>query len=129
MKLKNDSFVIYDELCTLNEYIKTERNNRYQAGATKTSQTLICWKYARDSNLKLNGLFDLEINWFVKDYRTDSDNIFFAVKFILDGIVKAGVLPGDSRRYVRNIYHNIFNQKPSKIEVIFKKVIDLKVKK
>ena len=32
--------------------------------------------------------------------RRDVDNIAFAHKFILDGLVSAGVLEGDSRKYV-----------------------------
>ncbi len=35
--------------------------------------------------------------------RTSGGNIRFALKFILDGLVEAGVLPNDSWRYVGDI--------------------------
>lgn len=38
--------------------------------------------------------------WTVKDRRKDKDNIAFAKKFILDGLVEAGILPNDGWEYV-----------------------------
>ena len=38
--------------------------------------------------------------WYERDRRRDWDNVVFAKKFILDGLVKAGVLPDDSQSWV-----------------------------
>ena len=38
--------------------------------------------------------------WVEPNRRRDIDNIAFAHKFILDGLVDAGVLKGDSQKYV-----------------------------
>ncbi|MBE0626611.1 MAG: hypothetical protein IH606_17560 [Burkholderiales bacterium] len=43
--------------------------------------------------------------WYSKDARIDTDNVAFAVKFIHDGLVEAGVLDGDGRRHVARFGH------------------------
>lgn len=39
--------------------------------------------------------------------RRDADNIQSAQKFILDAMVKCGVIKNDSRKYISQIYHHI----------------------
>lgn len=43
----------------------------------------------------------LNIEWHEKTKRRDADNIASAKKFILDALVKNGVLENDSRKYVK----------------------------
>ncbi len=38
--------------------------------------------------------------WYEEDKRRDIDNIAFAKKFILDALVKTGILPDDSRKWL-----------------------------
>ena len=45
----------------------------------------------------------LKIAWYEPDNRRDVDNITFAVKFILDELVSAGIIKDDSRKYVSAI--------------------------
>ena len=47
----------------------------------------------------------IEIKWIERDKRRDLDNVSFAIKFILDGIVEAGKLPNDTREFVTGINH------------------------
>jgi Holliday junction resolvase RusA-like endonuclease len=47
----------------------------------------------------------LIITWYEPDQRRDPDNIMAGQKFILDGLVAAGVIQNDSQRYVRGITH------------------------
>ena len=99
----------YDiKLPTLNEYINAERRNRFVAAKIKKDATntvkLLTMAQTRQ---KLHGMYDLELIWTAVNKRTDADNIYFGVKFILDGIVESGVLVSDSRKHVRNISHKI----------------------
>lgn len=41
-----------------------------------------------------------KFTWFTKNERMDCDNISFAKKYILDGLVLAEIIPNDSRKYV-----------------------------
>ena len=54
-----------------------------------------------------NIVYDIELLWETVNNRIDPDNIYFAVKFILDGVVKAGILKSDGRKNIRNIYNKI----------------------
>lgn len=47
----------------------------------------------------------LEILWVEQNKRRDPDNITAGVKFILDGLVASGILPGDGWSHVTGISH------------------------
>ena len=93
----------------LNEYINAERRNRFIASKIKkdeteavVSQTL---KHAgKVTEFPVNIIF----TWHVVPKRgkyPDPDNVSFAQKFVLDGLVKAGVLPDDTREYIESLMH------------------------
>ena len=42
----------------------------------------------------------MRTTFYEPDMRRDADNVGFARKFVLDGLVAAGVIKDDSRRYV-----------------------------
>ncbi len=94
---------ILGELCDLNTYINAERRNRFIASKIKKEQTELVYYLTKGKKLPLGVEFPLiiEITWFVKDLRKDADNIVFGKKFIGDGLVLAGVIPDDSRKYIR----------------------------
>lgn len=117
-----NSFNIPCEICNLNEYIKAERSNRFIAANIKKKTTQTCCLFAKSLNLDLNAQYDIVVNWWTKNKKIDSDNVFFGVKFILDGVVDAGKLLGDGYKQIRHIHHNRFIG-DSKIEVIFNKVL------
>ncbi|HFD6922280.1 TPA: hypothetical protein ACF3PP_000089 [Enterococcus faecium] len=96
--------LIEGELTALNEFINAERRNRFIAAKIKKGETGYCRDVAEKSELKLQETdfpCALIITWYVKNKRKDADNIAFAKKFILDGLVEAGVLPNDNRKYVQ----------------------------
>jgi len=109
--MSNVSFRIEGSLTSLNDYISAERTNKFMAAGIKKKETHKVWAYAENAKRQFkpnpNGLYDLFIRWYEKDNRKDSDNVFSSVKFILDGIVKAGIINGDGRKYIRNIHHYI----------------------
>lgn len=49
---------------------------------------------------------DLDITWICKDKRKDKDNIAAGIKFILDGLVVAGVIADDGWKQVNSFKHN-----------------------
>lgn len=51
---------------------------------------------------------DITCNWFMKDKRKDPDNVSAGIKFILDGVVKAGLLEDDRYKHIASIKHNFF---------------------
>lgn len=102
----NTSFV------DLNEYINAERMNRYKAASIKKEQTNKVHFLAIEQKFKLEpGSYDVRFLWHKPNNRKDHDNISFSKKFILDGLVSAGVLPGDSPRYIRNFKDEFFIDK------------------
>lgn len=108
----NQSFRIDGELTDLNTYIDVERGNKYAAANLKKSETYRCQLAARKLE-KIQKPVGLTLYWFTKDLRKDPDNVSFAQKFILDGMVNAGVLPKDSRKWVLSLHHEFGrNNKP-----------------
>ena len=60
----------------------------------------------------------LIITWYEPDRRRDPDNIMAGQKFILDGMVQAGVIPDDSQKYILGIYHRFkVDRKNPRVEV------------
>lgn len=45
----------------------------------------------------------LEIKWYEKNKRRDPDNVFSAIKYILDSLVEVGVFPNDGQKQVEGI--------------------------
>ena len=95
-------FTIQGKLISLNEYINTERTNRYAAAKLKKDQQeLIGWAIKQ---YKLTPITKypviLNITWYEKNNRRDTDNIVFAKKFLMDSLVNQGILTDDSRKYV-----------------------------
>lgn len=85
------------QLTSLNKYINAERTNRFAAAKIKQNETeLVHWKCIEQKAPKLKKLQSLEFIWKTKDRRQDKDNICFSKKFILDGMVKAGVIQNDT---------------------------------
>lgn len=84
---------------SLNDYINAERTNRYMAAKIKKSETQI----AADAFKGLQPILvpcSVRFTWVVTNKRRDLDNIAFAKKYILDGAVNAGYIPGDNMKYI-----------------------------
>ncbi|EOH43285.1 RusA family crossover junction endodeoxyribonuclease [Enterococcus faecium] len=115
--------LIEGELTALNEYINAERRNRHIAAKIKKDETGYCQDVAEKIDLKLQETdfpCALIITWYVKNKRKDADNIAFAKKFILDGLVEAGVLPNDNRKYVQGFMDIVKEDKErQRIEITF----------
>lgn len=97
------SFEIDRKLPSLNEYIYTNRVNRY-AGAKmkKDQQSYIRGAiYEQLGRLRIEKPVIIHFTWVEMNKRRDLDNIRFGAKFILDALVECHVLENDSSRYVK----------------------------
>lgn len=53
----------------------------------------------------------VRFEWHERTKKRDADNIASAKKFVLDALVKSGVLEDDSRKYVKGFYDKIVDDK------------------
>lgn len=117
-----NSFEIHGKLPSLNEVINANRTNRY-AGAKLKRNIEILISAAISAAIKNGSLRPIEqsciicIQWYEATRRRDADNIQSSQKFILDALVKCGILKNDSRKYVTQIYHEIVDGNENKIVV------------
>lgn len=80
----------------LNTYINTERGNRYAAAKIKKEETyLVAWLCKEQKLKPITKKVGINFWWHVKG-RKDPDNVCFAKKFLIDGLVSAGILKNDS---------------------------------
>ena len=86
---------------SLNDYIAAERRNRHIAAKMKRDETKRVADIAANLDMPtFEKPVHVYFSWVEPNRRRDIDNIAFAHKFILDGLVDAGVLKGDSQKYV-----------------------------
>lgn len=61
----------------------------------------------------------IEFNWYCANKKQDPDNIAFQQKFILDGMVKAGLIENDGWKQIRKLAHNFEVDKNNpRVEII-----------
>lgn len=85
---------------TQNQYINAERTNRYIAAKIKKDCTnLVAWQVKKEN--KITKPVAIHFVWEWENMRPDPDNIAFMKKFVLDGLVKGGVLENDTFKYVK----------------------------
>jgi len=100
---------------SLNEYIDAERSNRYKAAKIKEQQTNSVYYLTRSQKFRIEQKkYDIIFTWFMPNERKDHDNICFAKKFVLDGIIKAGVLPNDNGKYIGDFQDKFIIEKSRK---------------
>ena len=107
---------------SLNEWVRANRSNKYLGAKFKKEvEEVISWSIrqalASKTLHKPNGAVILNIEWHEATKRRDADNIASAKKFILDALVKTGVLEDDSRKYVKGFYDRIIDDKKDYVVV------------
>jgi len=87
---------------SLNDYIKAERTHRILASAMKKEFTETVMIEAQIQKIKKVGEkpVTIDFEWIEPNAKRDLDNISYAKKFILDGLVSRGILVNDTRKYV-----------------------------
>lgn len=89
---------------SLNDYIDEHRKHRMAGANMKkqyTDEVARVLEYMRVEKIKAPVTISFE--WHEKNSRRDPDNVIFAKKFILDGMVQAGVIVNDTQRYILGI--------------------------
>ena len=82
---------------SLNEYIRIERGNKYEAARIKKTETeRVAWLCKSQKIKPVTDKVYITFVWVVKNRKKDPDNIAFAKKFILDGLVMAKVIKQDN---------------------------------
>lgn len=109
-----NEFIIHGKLPTMNEVISANRQNKYVgAKLKKDAEYMICCDIMRALGLGELKIAEnpvaVLIDYYQSNRRTDVDNIQSSTKFILDAMKKCRVIKDDSQRYVRQIYHRIFD--------------------
>ena len=104
--------VIRGELTDLNTYISAERSNRFMGAKIKKENTeMVIAQMMQTDNRKQEKIDKpcrINIRWYTRNERKDADNISFSKKFILDGLVKSGILKDDTRKWIRGFTDDFF---------------------
>jgi len=87
---------------SLNEYINAERTNKYIASKIKKEETEVARLHFLGKE-KIKKRVDMTFIWHLHNKKKDPDNIAFAKKFILDGMVKSGVLENDTLKWIKSL--------------------------
>ena len=83
----------------------------------------VAWGCAGVPKGQLKMPVDITCTWITKDLRKDPDNVSAGVKFILDGLVQAGILPDDRRKQIGSITHKFDVDKLNpRVEIVLSEV-------
>jgi hypothetical protein len=106
-------FIVKGELTDLNKYIKALNGNRWSGNAIKQLETQRIYFEAKAAKIPAVKRYPVRIvyHWYCADQRKDVDNVAFAKKFINDGLVLAGILENDSRKYIAGFSDEFFIDK------------------
>lgn len=111
---------------SLNEHDNANRANRFSGASMKKNATNLCAAYVKQA---MNKGFvikeqpaDLKIVWYAENRRKDKDNIAFAVKYIFDGMVNAGLISNDGWQQIGD-WENAFeiDKEDPRVEIIEKR--------
>ena len=118
------TFTIPGELPGLNEYIHAINRNRHIGNRMKQdTQESVQWAIRTQFRVmpKITRPVTIRFLWASRTAKKDIDNVAFAKKFILDALVTMGILPNDTRKWVRGFTDEfeIDRQNPrTEVEVI-----------
>lgn len=110
--MKIHTFEIRAKLPSLNEVIGANRTNRYMGAKFKRDiEDLIGMEIRQAQTVgtlePVKNPCIIRITWNESTKKRDVDNIQSSQKCICDSLVKCGIVKDDSRRYVKQIYHQI----------------------
>lgn len=113
--------MIDSPLPSLNEYTNENRKHYHKGAQVKKRATYICRIFiqkAINEGLEVPKLpMDLKFTWYVKNRRQDKDNISFAKKFILDGMVDARLIKNDGWGQIGDFTDTFKVDKNERVEI------------
>lgn len=122
-----NAFTIDAQLPSLNEYTRACRSHWSKGAEFKSSvESLIGWSIRRAINTgqlrPIDNPCEVHIYWHEATRRRDVDNIQSAQKFILDALQHFKIIKNDSRRYVKQIRHEVIDDTTNYVTVELKEV-------
>lgn len=122
-----NAFTIDAQLPSLNEYTRACRSHWSKGAEFKSNvESLIGWSIRRAINAgqlrPIDKPCEVHIYWHEATRRRDVDNIQSAQKFILDALQHFKIIKNDSRRYVRQIRHEVIDDTTNYVTVELKEV-------
>lgn len=114
-------FVIPLKLPSCNEYINACRVNRY-AGAKMKAETEEAISWFLKNPHTINAPVTIAFEWEEPNRKRDIDGIAFGKKFILDALVKKGILPNDSQKWVRGFTDTFTVGKTHKVKITIREI-------
>lgn len=108
---------IEHDFITLNEYINKERMNRYAAAAIKKKETEFVEE--QFAGVSVDTPCIVQFTWHMRSTRLDPDNVSFAKKFILDGMMKAGAIENDNFKHIKGFVDNFIVDDKVGVEIEF----------
>ncbi len=88
---------------SLNDYTLANRTSKIKGNEMKQEFTnIVAWEAKKQLKIITHKPVDIKFTWIEKNMKRDPDNICFARKFILDGIVRARILENDTHKYINS---------------------------
>lgn len=118
------TLIIEGQLPNLNDYTKACRGNRYVGAKMKKEAEEYIGQFIEKQfkGVYFEGTVKLAFRWYEPNKMRDLDNICFAKKFILDALVKYGVIETDSWKGVIGFTDHFFlDRENPRIEVDIEK--------
>lgn len=112
--------IIEGQLPNLNDYTKACRGNKYVGAKMKEKADgfISACIQQQLAGVHFGEPVKLSFRWYEPNRKRDLDNICFAKKFILDALVKNGILVDDGWRWVKGFTDEFFIDKENpRIEV------------
>lgn len=95
-------FTIPGQLPSLNDVIAKNRTNRYVGAKLKRETQNRIRLAARSKRIKpFSGAVRLTVRFFEPNRKRDPDNVYSAIKFILDALVEEEIIQNDSQKFLR----------------------------
>lgn len=95
----------------MNEIVEAAKAHYKRYAEMKRTYTdMVAW-CAKAAKVPPMDRVRISIVWVEPDNRRDFDNVSAGQKFLLDGLVQAGVLQNDTRWYVRSVAHTVKTDK------------------
>ena len=95
---------------TLNEQIRLARANKFKSATTKKQWDFDIQKLIIEQEIpRFPDKVWLFYEWRIKNFGRDPDNICGSAKYVNDGLKKAGIIVGDSLKYIYG-YDSIFTK-------------------
>ncbi len=105
------SFFVSGPLPGMNEIVAAAKSGRGKGNAYSRQKALWTSLVAHAARKAKLGHYAAPVSihclWREGSARRDPDNIHAGVKFVLDGLVEAGVVSGDGRRHIAAVMHDV----------------------